>query len=117
MVYENKYKREGWEWREAGTLADVDRLQKRLISQEEQRIGGMADRHQSLREDLFRSSGSALRQQMISSGTSEWERGFIRAYLELRDSKRDKYRDSLEHHNYFLWARENDSSNRSGVEE
>jgi hypothetical protein len=108
-VYERKYKHEGWEWREAGTLGEVDALQKRLVDQEVRRDTAMADRNSEMRERLFRQSGAVLRQRMVSSDTTPWERDFIKAYLALRENRRDKYRDALMHHNYYIWAREQDS--------
>ena len=111
-VYEEKYKALGWQWCEAGTLNEVDALQKRLVDQELRRNERMADSHQMQREELFRRSGEVLRQIMLSSSTSAWERDFIALYLKLRDKGRDKYRDVLLQHNYFLWSREFDSTTK-----
>jgi hypothetical protein len=112
-VYELKYKLEGWNWNETETLADVDRLQKRLIAQEERRIEKEGSLNQEQRERLFSDTGSRLRQIMQSSSTSPYERAFIQAWLNLRDDKkRDQYAQRLTEHNYYLWARENDSTTK-----
>ena len=112
MVYEAKYKHE-WAWRETGSsLAAVDELQSRLVEQEMKRNQHMAMANDRMREYVFQQTGSALRQQMVSSSTSPWERDFIQAYLKMRNDKRDKYRDALMHHNYYIFARECDDSTK-----
>jgi hypothetical protein len=114
-IYEEKYRPQGWEWREAGAngLHEVDQLQRRLIDQEVSRDRGMAE-HVGLKRDAVRKAvGETLRQRMTSSGTSEYEREFIRLYLRVRDdSKRDKYKELLKQRNYYLWAREQDSGTK-----
>jgi hypothetical protein len=111
-VYEEKYKALGWEWREASTLHEVDKLQKRLVDQEVRRNSAMADRNSECRDRAFHYSGQILRQRMCSSSTTPWERDFIAAYLKMREDKRDRYRDALTHHNYYLYARENDENKK-----
>lgn len=112
MVYEKRYKDQGYEWREAGTLAEVDTLQNRLIEQETRRNTAMADEVGKKREECFKRTGETLRARMISADTSEYERDFIRAYLQLRNEKRDKYRDALTHRNYYIYAREQDEAKK-----
>ncbi len=110
MLADERYR--GWEWREAGTLAEVDRLQKRLVDQEDKRSEFMAqtvgDRSRAVRDAV----ADSLRQRMCSSATSAYERDFIGLYLQLREEKRDKYRASLEQHRWYLWAREQDSKTK-----
>jgi hypothetical protein len=111
MIFERKYKNhpqgERWEWREASTLTQVDQLQKRLVEQEQRRDQTMLEQHYNLREQVRRDVRDSLYQRMISSGTSDFEREAIRYYLDARDDpKRDKFRATIEHHNYYLWARE-----------
>jgi hypothetical protein len=108
MVYERKYKHD-WLWCEASTLPEIDRLQKRLADQELFEAQKKINVNELMRERVFKATGEALRSQMVSSGTSQWEKDFIREYLRLRGEKRDKYRDALSHHNYFIQAREMDS--------
>ena len=112
MAYDLKYSREGWQWREAGTLHDVDRLQQKLADQEMRRMEQMACVNQQVREEVMRQTGAALRNVMVSAGTSDFEKEFIRLYLDMRNEKRDKYRQELMNHNYFIAARELDSSTK-----
>lgn len=116
-VYEERYKNhrtEKWEWKATdGTLSAVDALQKRLEAQELRRDSGMLASHTMMREQVRSHVASNLRQRMCSSSTTPYEREFIELYLRLReDPLRDKYRQSLEHREYFLWARELDSGTK-----
>lgn len=79
-IYEERYRPQGWEWREAGAngLHEVDALQKRLVDQELQRNTAMADKSSYERDIVRRQVADSLRQRMISAGTSEFERDFIR---------------------------------------
>lgn len=105
---------EKWQWRETdGTLSAVDALQKRLTDQELRRDARMMEAHQAVRERCRAEVASALRQRMCSSSTTPYEREFISVYLTLRDeAKRDKYRQGLEHRNYYLFAREMNSGTK-----
>lgn len=114
-IYEERYHPQGWQWREFGQngLHEIDALQKRLVGQELERNGQMLEVHGARREQVRSDIASSLRARMVSAGTSAFERDFIHYYLELReDSKRDKYRQALEHHNYYLWAREQDAKTK-----
>lgn len=101
-----------WEWREAGTLSEVDRLQKRLVDQESKRSEHMAQAVGDRSRAITDAVADNLRQRMCSSATSVFEREFIGLYLKLRDEKRGKYRQRLEEHNWFMWAREMDSKTK-----
>lgn len=111
MVYERKYE-QNWMWCEADTLQEVDRLQKRLVNQEIFEAEKKIQVNDAMREKCMRATGEALRSQMISASTSQWEKDFIREYLKLRGEKRDRYRDTLSHHNHYILAREMDSSRK-----
>jgi hypothetical protein len=111
-IYEERYHPQGWEWREAATLQDVDRLQKKLVEQEESRLRKMADVNGFHRERAMAQTASDLRARMCSSATSSFERDFISAYLKMREDKRDKYRDRLMEHNFYLWASAMDSGTK-----
>lgn len=100
---------EGYERAAAETLADVDRLQRILIEQERREWEReaivnevlVAERRQAVRDRLYA--------RMIGAGTSEYEREFIRLYLELREDKRERYRQRFMERTAFLWAREMDA--------
>jgi hypothetical protein len=106
MVYERRYKHD-WMWCEATTLQEIDALQKRLANQELHEAQKKIQVNSLVRDRVFQQTGDALRQQMCSASTTQWEKDWIREYFKLRDAKRDRYRDSLLHHNYYIWAREN----------
>jgi hypothetical protein len=94
MLYERKYRDEGWEWREAGTLAEVDKLQSRLVDPER----------------VWQTTGGNLRQRITSATCTPFEREFIGHYLQLRESRRERYRQRWLEHVSYLWAREMDST-------
>jgi hypothetical protein len=112
MMYERKYKDQGWEWKEADTLAEVDKLQARLVEQEVRESTERADRDDMRRETLWQNTGRRLRQRMTSSDCKPFERDFIADYLLLRESKREKYRQRWLEHQSYLWAREMDASTK-----
>jgi len=109
MLYERKYRDEGWEWREAGTLAEVDRLQTRLVDQEMRESQDRADQDDMRRERRWQAMGDRLRQRMTSVVCTPFEREFIGHYLQLRESRRERYRQRWLEHVSYLWAREMDS--------
>jgi hypothetical protein len=107
--YDLKYSNEGWMWREAGTLSEVDALQKRLCELEQRRIEKMIEVDDSVKSRIRQMTSDVLFARMASSSTSPWERDFIKSYLQLRDDKRSKYQQRLLEHNSFIYAREYDS--------
>lgn len=112
MVYEKRYGPLGWEWREARNLGELDRLEKRLIAQEEREAAKMIAANSQVRDWVRQAVASALRQQMVSSSSTPFEREFIACYLKMREEKRDKFRDALTHHNLGIMARNYDSSKK-----
>ena len=102
---------EKWEWREdCNSLADVDRLNDKLVEQEFRQNSAMYEHHTSMREQVRKSVADSLRRTMCSSSTSPYEREFIQHYMLLRDQKkRDKYGQELMNRNFYLWSREMDS--------
>ena len=106
----------GYDLREAGTWKDVQTLQDRLVAQEEESKRRLLENHQEVREDFRRRVASDLYAKLISSGTTEYEKEFIRAWLSLRDeTKRDRYREALEQRAQYLWAVEMDSGHDSNI--
>lgn len=106
------YRDLGFEWREAGTLAEVDDLQRRLVEQDRRSNEAGAERDEALRGESWRRVGDRLRARMVSSSTSTYEREFIGLYLRLRDEKRAKHRQRWLERVSYLWAREMDASSR-----
>ena len=111
MLFDTRYHKE-WEWCEAGTLAEAQRLEKQLIEQGLRERDHMASVVGAEREQIKRQTHSNLYQRLCSSATSEWEKQFIRAWLMLDESKRDKYSQRLKEHNEYLWALQMDSSKK-----
>ncbi len=99
----------GYEMREAGTLAEVDRLQKRMVAQEMGTREKWAERDELTYALQWKATGDKLRSRMISKGCSAYERDFIQAYLSLREEKRDRHRQRWTETAMYLHARENDS--------
>jgi exonuclease VII large subunit len=97
--------------REANTLAEVDALQRRLQAATYERCQREFQRD----EDAFREARERVRSdltaKLYSAATDEWEKEFIRGYLQLREEKRDKYREILSCRQAYLLARENDEKN------
>lgn len=79
---------QGWELREANSLSEVDRLQKRLQQAEYDRLQQEGERDLRVWQSRIDSVRSNLSQRAASSATSEYERDFIREWIKLRDEKR-----------------------------
>lgn len=106
----------GYDLREADTLRAVQKLQDRLVEQEERVNAAELRKHQRGREMLRKRVASDLYSKLASSSTSQYEKEFIKLWLELRDDeKRDKYRQALEQRNMYLWAAEMDSGHDSSI--
>ena len=102
----------------AETLAQVDRLQERLVAQErlewEREVETDSARFQSRMDEVR----DRLYARMTSSSTSEYEKEFIKLYLQLRNEKRAKYQQRWLERTAYLHAREFDIGNRrADVEE
>jgi hypothetical protein len=70
----------------------VDRLQATLLEQERREWEREAINDEMIMGARQREIVDRLRQRMCSSSTTPYERDFIAAYLQLREEKRDKYR-------------------------
>ena len=116
MVYETRYGPAGWEYREVHTLADLDKLEKRLIAQEERAAAKMILANSRVREVVRDAVRHALKERMANPDASKFEQEFIETYLKLHEQQRDKFRDRLEHHNHYIYAAHMDSSTKLEVE-
>src|SRR5580693_4489937 len=99
---------EGYDRREANTLAEVDRLQKRLQEQTYRRQHSEWEHDDATFAAARKSVIDSLHQRLASSVTTEYEREFIRAYIQLREEKRAKYRQRFVCDRAYLELREND---------
>jgi hypothetical protein len=108
---------EGYSREYADTLAAVDKLEATLQSQElaameheaEMDATRFAARRQAVRDNLYA--------RMTSGECSEYEREFIRGYLQLRNDRKPKYQELLRQWQMHMWARHNDIGNRGAGEE
>lgn len=107
------YRELGFEWREAGTLAEIDALQKRLVEQERREAERNAEVDDARSRMIWEKVGASLRARMVSSSTSEYEKEFIRLYLELREERRARHRQRWLERTSYLWAREFDSGTKA----
>jgi hypothetical protein len=111
--YEAHYRGKGYEIREAGTLAEVDRLQNRLVEAERRKNERAAEHDETISAARWREVGDRLRQRMVSSATTPYEREFIELYLKLREDKRDRHRQRWLERVSYLFAREMDSGTKA----
>lgn len=102
----------------ADTLREIDKLQAKLQQQE------YAAGQQELADDEARLSAArdrvrdSLYAQLTSSATSEFEKEFIRNYLQLRDGeKRKRYQQRYLERSMYLYAREMDLHGRDASKE
>jgi hypothetical protein len=112
-IFEERYERQGYMWREAGTLWDVDKLQKRLVDQSQRELDQQAARVSNAREVARSQTRSNLYQRMASSDCDPWEREFIRYWMDLDDQKKKTFEQRFKERNMYLWAREQDSGTRA----
>jgi hypothetical protein len=105
-----KPSREGekWDRREANTLEEVDRLQSRLQRQTYERQHREWEHDDQAFAAARQKVIDSLHSKLASSATSEYEREFIRFYIQLREEKRAKYRQRFICDRAFLELREND---------
>lgn len=105
----------GYELRGAETLAEVDRLEATLVAQERAEWEREYE-HDEQRSEAGRAKvRDALYAKLTSNSTDEYEKEFIRNYLQLREDKRGKYRQRHLERTAFLWARHNDIGKGRGA--
>ena len=77
MIWEKRFKAQGYQWCEADNLSDVDELQNRLVEQESRILEAQGQMLDNVREASRKATSSALRQRMVSSDCTPFERDFI----------------------------------------
>jgi hypothetical protein len=101
----------------AGTLADIDRLQSQLTSQENEKL--MLERQFDVMQ--ISAGQERVRQSLLtrleSAATPEMEKEFIREYLRLRQDLRGKHHAKFAEYSVYIHARENDLGKRGADEE
>ena len=102
----------------ADTLSDIDKLERKLQEQDRQEHFKEYLKDQTLLAKKDAEIRDKLRQKMLRSDCTPYERDFIELYLQLRDDKKkEKYRQLFLEHTSYLWARHNDVGNRKADEE
>lgn len=102
----------------AETLAEVDRLETILVRQLREDFEREAQLEESLFSQQRQQIVDDLRARMTSADCDEWEKEFIRLYLQLKDErKRENYRQRYFERTAYLWARHNDTPKNRGVDE
>jgi hypothetical protein len=99
---------------EADTLPAARKLQDILVSQERRQWESehhydlaLVARQEAEMRDKFN-------ERIASTGTSQYEKDFLRAWMQLRDErKREKYRKLYEQRQAYLYSLEYDSPGRS----
>lgn len=99
---------DGYDRAEANTLDEVDKLQKRLQAATYARNQSEIERDESTFSAARQQVLDSLRTKLASSCTTPYERDFIHSYLELREEKREKYRQRFTVDRAYLEMREND---------
>ena len=103
---------------EADTLPAIDKLVDQLRKQEYEN----SQREMQHDSNQFAAKEKEIRdriyQRISSSATTEYEKEFLRYYLQLRDErKREKHRELYMQAQWFLHARENDLGDREADKE
>jgi hypothetical protein len=98
----NYYTPEGYEVMEAGTLAEVTKLQKRLEQQEFDERDIEVENYKQQFAEARKEKREALVKMMMSSDTSEYDRNFIEAYLQIREERREKYEQRFAERTAYL---------------
>jgi hypothetical protein len=112
LMIKDRMRDRGFEFREAGTLAEIDRLQSRMQQQEYRQRQREVENDERLASHVRASVASRLYNRMLSGSTSEYEKEFIRIYLRTREDKREKHRKRFEQDQMYFEAREFDSSTK-----
>jgi hypothetical protein len=98
----------GYDRFEANTLEEVDRLQKELQELTYRRQQRELEHDDATWAAARQSVIDSLHRTLASSATTNYEREFIRSYIQLREEKREKYRQRFTCDRAFLEMREMD---------
>ena len=93
---------------EANTLNEVDDLQRALQAITYRRCQDELMRDEQATAAAREQTRAAITTRIASSATSEYEREFLRCYIQLREDKRAAYRARFTCDRAFLEMREND---------
>ena len=109
---------DGYERREARTLPEARTLERTLVQQEREGWEQEAEVEQAKFAQVSQEIRDRLYARMTSSTTDEWEREFIRLYLQLRDERKaEKYAAIYQQRHAYLHALHFDTPKGRGVDE
>ena len=98
----------GYDRFEANTLDEVDRLQKELQAATYRRCQQEQMRDEVAFQESRKRVVDSLNAKLASAATTEYEKEFIRLYIQLRDEKREAYKKRFACDTAYLELREND---------
>lgn len=98
----------GYERREANTLTEVDALQKKMQAATYRRSQSQLEHDEAVFAASRKAVIDSLHARLASSCTTQYERDFIHAYIQLREEKRAAYRQRFTCDTAYLEMREND---------
>jgi hypothetical protein len=101
--YSNAPLPNGYSREYADSISSVDRLQNQLLFQERRQWEREELHDTVLMGERQRKVVDSLKQKMVSSSTSPYERDWIAAYLQLREEKKEKHRKVFEQRTAYLW--------------
>jgi glucan phosphorylase len=103
---------------EADTLTQIDKLVDQLRKQEYETSQREMHYDQSLMASKDKEIRDRIYQRISSSATTEYEKEFLRLYMQLRDErKREMYRQRFMEAQWYLAARENNLGDRAADKE
>lgn len=98
----NYYVPEGYETMEAGTLAEVTKLQKKLEQQEFDERDVELEIYKQQYAEARKEKRANLVKLMLSPDTDAHDRKFIEAYLQVREDRRQKYEQRFAERHAYL---------------
>ena len=98
----------GYDRREANTLAEVDRLQRRLQQSTYERCQRELMHDEQAGAESRERVRASITARIASAATTDYEKEFLREYIKLREEKREKYRQRFACDVAYLELREND---------
>jgi len=98
----------GYDRREANTLDEVDKVQKRLQEADYKRHQAEYERDDAAWAGGRQRITDSLNTTIASSTSTQYGKDFARAYLQLREDKKKAYHKKMFEYVSFLEMREND---------
>lgn len=110
LACKDRMRARGFELKEAATLPEIDALQKHMVRQEYAQQQRQLEHEEALGARIRGSVRDRLYSRMTSSGCSEYEKEYIRVYLQTREEKRHKHQQRFAADQMYFESREFDAS-------